>query len=136
MLVLVPVERAWSVELLLYRAECSNVVARLPWSPLALLAVLRLVLVVSSWRHVVVPVFAVFVAWETSRDHVGSSVIIKIAPGSLSSSVEASVPAVIIVVAITTGCRDICFVAYGVFSVGPIVGVFQQLRECADFELS
>ena len=136
MLVLVPVECAWSVELLFYRAERSGVIARLPWSPFAFLAVLRLVLVASSWRPVIVPASAVSVAWETGRDHVGSSVIIKIAPGSLSSSVEASVPAVIIVVAITTSCRDVCFVAYGVFSVGPIVGVFQQLRECADFELS
>ena len=123
MLVLVPVECARPVELLSDRADCSGVVARLSRSPLTLWTVLWVVLVVSSWRHVVVPASVISVAWKTRRDHAGSSLIVKVSSQLLSSLVKTSVPAVKVVVATAMSQWDVCFVTYGVFSVSPIVGV-------------
>src|SRR4051812_18956304 len=62
---------------------------------------------------------AISVAWETYCDHVGSSVIVEVVSESLSSSVEASVATVIIIIPVAASRRDVCFIVYGVFSVSP-----------------
>lgn len=125
MLVLVSMKLAGSVELVFHRAGCSGVVAWLPGPPLALLVVRRAVPAISSWWSVVVAAPAISVVWEAGRDHLDSSVVVEVASRSFSSSIETSVTAVVVVVAIVSSGRDICFVTYGVFSVSPAVGVLQ-----------
>ena len=90
--------RARSIELLFVRAVCSSVVARLPRPPVSLLGLGRIFRIISVLYSAVVAMSAVSVIWETGRDHVGSSVVIKIAPGSLPSSVEFSVSGVVVVI--------------------------------------
>ena len=82
-------------------------------------------MVIFSWLSVVVATPAISVVWETSRNHLECSVIVEVASGSFSSSVEASVTAVVVVVAVVSSGQDICLVVYRVFAVGLAIGVFQ-----------
>ena len=90
------VYRARSVELFFGGTEYSGAVARLPCPPDSLVGLGHIFRVVSSLWSVVIAVPAIPIIRETGSDHVGSSVIVEVPPGSLPSSVGSSVSIVVI----------------------------------------
>src|SRR4051812_43123468 len=100
MLILVSVELAQSIKLVLYRAWGSDIVTSLSRPPLTLLAIWRAIPVISYWRSVAFTTFSIPFVWKTSRDHLDSPIVIEVSSGSFPSSIEVSVAAVVIVLAI------------------------------------